>query len=83
MIPTDEESNFSTFRDCLSEPVIRKLAIQPPKATKRRGAKNRKNAIKPVHPKDEQDDTRQSNDAEELGEFIEVHKHPPPRPALN
>ncbi|KAF4305892.1 hypothetical protein GTA08_BOTSDO06741 [Botryosphaeria dothidea] len=71
MIPAEEEPNFSTFRDCLSEPVIRKLAVQPPKATKRRAAKERKNAIKPVYPKVIQDDERQSNDAEELGEFIE------------
>lgn len=72
MIPAEEEPNFSTFRDCLSEPVIRKFAIQPPKATKRRAAKGRKNEIKPVYPKVIQDDERQSNDAEELGEFIEV-----------
>ncbi|EKG10742.1 hypothetical protein MPH_12125 [Macrophomina phaseolina MS6] len=71
MIPTDEASNFSTFRDCLSDPVIRKLAIHPPKAPKRRVAKGRKAAIKPVYPKEVQDDARQSNDAEELGEFVE------------
>ncbi|OJD34759.1 uncharacterized protein BKCO1_21000105 [Diplodia corticola] len=71
MIPADEESNFSTFRDCLSEPVIRKLAIKPPEASKRRAARGRKSTIKPVYPKEEQDDARQSNDAEELGEFID------------
>ncbi|KAL1638255.1 hypothetical protein SLS56_000063 [Neofusicoccum ribis] len=71
MISAEEESNFSTFRDCLSEPVIRKLAIQPPKPSKRRAAKGRKNAIKPAYPQEAQDDARRSNDAEELGEFVD------------
>lgn len=76
MIPVEEESNFSTFRDCLSEPVIRKLAIQPPKPSKRRAAKGRKNAIKPVYPQEAQADARQTNDAEDLAEFIDVCKPP-------
>ncbi|KAF2144512.1 uncharacterized protein K452DRAFT_356687 [Aplosporella prunicola CBS 121167] len=70
MMLLEEEFNFSTFRDCLSEPVIRRLAIQPQKP-KRRVAKGRKTAIKPVQPKEVPDDVRAGNDAEELGEFIE------------
>ncbi|KAF2087197.1 hypothetical protein K490DRAFT_42910 [Saccharata proteae CBS 121410] len=64
-IPEDELSNFSTFRDCLSEPVIQSLATAP-KPTRRR-KQGRKNAIKPVEPVE----APAGNDAEELGEFID------------
>lgn len=62
-----EESNFQLFRDCLSTPLIEKSSSTPTK--KARKARNgRKNAIKPVM------QTEEPNDAEELGEFIDVSK---------
>ena len=86
-ISADEQSNYETFRDCLSEPVLRALAapIEKPKARKKRHAKKSS--------KEKNEDTRkrkdgiatktttstandEPSDAEDLGEFIEVH-YPP------
>lgn len=66
MIMNDsEESNFQLFRDCLSTPLIEKSTATPAKKPRKARA-GRKNAIKPVIQAEE------PNDAEELGEFIDV-----------
>ena len=68
MIPSDEESNFELFRDCLSTVVIERLAPATTKPKKR--VKGRKNEIKPVI----QATNGQNGeaDAAELSEFTEV-----------
>jgi hypothetical protein len=84
-IPPDEQSNYETFRDCLSEPVLKALAAptEKPKPKKKRHAKkgSKNNVVKPetvviseVH---NSADTHAS-DASDLGEFIEVRQHPNP-----
>lgn len=67
MIEDAELSNFETFRDCLSTPLISLAAVQPKKLSKKRKGTGRKNAIKPV-----QIGSEPENDAEELAEFIDV-----------
>lgn len=69
MIPDDEISNFEAFRECVSNVLIQKLAIQPAKPKKR--IKGRKNEIKPVE-RVEAENGDITNDAEELGDFIAV-----------
>ncbi|KAK3059451.1 hypothetical protein LTS18_010845 [Coniosporium uncinatum] len=84
-MPTDddraherEKSNFQTFRECLSDATIRKLAIQPtkPKKSNKKNKLGRKNAIKPVvtqpksqHGEEGEQDT--NNDAEDLADFTD------------
>lgn len=67
------ESNFQLFREILSDPIVQKCTSSSTKhKTKVRKARaGRKTAIKPVTPQlnAEEEDT---NDAEELGEFIDV-----------
>ena len=83
-IPAEEQSNYETFRDCLSEPVLKALAapIEKSKPKKKRhakrGSKGRESDIAQqetalaIKPSPE----AQQADAEDLGEFIEVR--PPP-----
>ncbi|KAH8830305.1 hypothetical protein DL96DRAFT_1592375 [Flagelloscypha sp. PMI_526] len=63
------ENNLSVFRDCLSEPVIRKLAIRPPRVSKRK-LKAKSNSPTPSLEDTpvSQDETIDAND---LSEFIE------------
>ena len=68
MISEDETPNYETFRDCVSELVLSKLSKSA--TTKKKRVKGRKNEIKPVIRPVEEDETE---DAEELGEFIEVN----------
>lgn len=68
MIPPEEESNFETFRDCLSTVLIERLAPATAKTKKR--VKGRKNEIKPVVRDAEGKDGEA--DAAELSEFTEV-----------
>ncbi len=63
------ESNYDTFRDCLSGLVIHRLAT-PRKPQKRRDTKGRKKAIGYVEAPRDRSPT--DNDAEELAKFIEV-----------
>lgn len=62
-----ERSNFQLFRDCLSTPLIEKSTEQPPKTKRARNKSGRKTAVKPVAVH-----KAESNDADELAEFIEV-----------
>jgi hypothetical protein len=80
-IPTEEQSNYETFRDCLSEPVIKALAapIEKPKPKKKRHAKKGSKSAKSEIVKQETvptnvngNDEAEGTDAEDLGEFIEV-----------
>jgi hypothetical protein len=84
-IPAEEQSNYETFRDCLSEPVLKALAapIEKPKARQKRHAKrsskgvNTFNAVVKTGPKTNISTTTtgpQASDAEDLGEFIEVQQ---------
>ncbi|KAI4634615.1 hypothetical protein J4E83_001934 [Alternaria metachromatica] len=75
-IPAEEQSNFETFRDCLSEPVLKALAapIEKPKSKKKRHAKKGSRSGKNEIVKQEVVPTvveAQETDAEDLGEFIE------------
>ena len=85
-IPAEEQSNYETFRDCMSEPIMKALAapMEKPKPKKKRHAKKgsksgRKDAVVVT-----QDTAADANahantgtDAEDLGEFIEVQNtHP-------
>lgn len=86
VIPADEQSNYETFRDCLSEPILKLLAAPDEKAKpkKKRHAKKiskEKNGTiqesRMVSMTSNQNDDAQTSDAEDLGDFIEVH-HPHP-----
>lgn len=68
MIPPEEESNFETFRDCLSTVLIERLA--PATAKPKKKVKGRKTEIKPVVRDDE--GKGDEADAAELSEFTEV-----------
>jgi hypothetical protein len=83
-IPADEQSNYETFRDCLSEPILKSLAAPLEKAKSRKKRYVKKNSK-------EKNDTNekeakitvshrdvQTSDAEDLGDFIEVHHPNPP-----
>ncbi|KAI4665042.1 uncharacterized protein J4E79_003341 [Alternaria viburni] len=75
-IPAEEQSNFETFSDCLSEPVLKALAapIEKPKSKKKRHAKKGSKSGKNEIVKQEVVPTvveAQETDAEDLGEFIE------------
>jgi hypothetical protein len=82
-IPADEQSNYDTFRDCLSEPVLKLLAaptekLKPKKKRHAKKSSKEKNGIV-VKSKGEtktnntvSNGDSQSSDAEDLGEFIEV-----------
>ena len=80
-IPAEEQSNYETFRDCLSEPVLKALAapVEKPKPKKKRHAKkgSRSGRSEVVKQESTQTDVNKSEeaggtDAEDLGEFIEV-----------
>lgn len=69
-----EEQNFNLFRDILSDPIVQKCSTTSSSKTKskvRKARAGRKTAIKPVI-KDVDPDEQNQNDAEELGEFIDV-----------
>jgi hypothetical protein len=75
MIPEDEQTNYETFRDCLSNAIIQRLASEPPKRERRR-AKGRKHGKSKEISTDsgmKTSDGFEGNDAEELGDFIDVH----------
>jgi hypothetical protein len=67
------ESNFQLFREILSDPIVQKCTSSSTKhKTKVRKARaGRKTAIKPVTPQLSQEEENK-NDAEDLGEFIDV-----------
>ena len=73
VIPEKEQSNYETFRECLFEPVLRTLAVTPEKPKRRRRGGKRTGSVK-----EGQDGQgvgqEESNDAEDLGEFIDVWK---------
>jgi len=69
---TVKEDNYAIFRDCVADVVIERLAPQPTAAKKKRVTKARKNQIKPVERTVEEVEDHRVNDAEELGDFIEV-----------
>lgn len=79
-IPADELSNYETFRDCLSESVLKALAMpaEKPKPRKRRHAKKDSKAKIGLSVKSMEEPEVTSSadahaaDAEDLGDFIEV-----------
>jgi hypothetical protein len=74
-IPVQEQANYETFRDCLSEPVLKALAapIEKPKPKKKRHAKkgSKNSLVKHVTEVNDSADTH-TTDASDLGEFIDV-----------
>ncbi|KAL1800154.1 hypothetical protein ACET3X_000496 [Alternaria dauci] len=77
-IPAEEQSNYETFRDCMSEPIIKALAapIEKPKPKKKRHAKKGSKSGKSEVVRQESTATNiggsdEGTDAEDLGEFIE------------
>lgn len=75
-IAPDEQTNYETFRDCLGDPVLRSLAapIERPKKKKKSARKSLKISVE-VDNDAQKESTRQvetTNDAEDLGEFIDV-----------
>ncbi|OAL46181.1 hypothetical protein IQ07DRAFT_660957 [Pyrenochaeta sp. DS3sAY3a] len=83
-IPAEEQANYETFRECLSEPILRALAAPVQKTTPRkkrharRASKSGKAGEKSgagdpgaSSEKDAQDDAHQTSDAEALGDFID------------
>ncbi len=80
-IPAEEQSNYETFRECLSEPLLRALSepAEKPKAKKKRhmrkASKSGKQNVDDNISKEtttEAVDTQTSTAAEDLGEFIDV-----------
>jgi hypothetical protein len=69
MIPESEQTNYETLRDCVSNAIISKLSIEPKKA-RRRARASKSKAVS----KTEQEESTEfgGNDAEELGDFIDV-----------
>ncbi|KAF2175600.1 hypothetical protein K469DRAFT_646988 [Zopfia rhizophila CBS 207.26] len=77
-IPAEEQSNYETFRECLSEPVLKALAAPVEKPKKKRAHRKRKSkdGVKLKgsvnYKKDEKAmEEEGANDAEDLGEFID------------
>jgi hypothetical protein len=109
-IPRNEQSNYEIFRECVSVPVLKALALpaeKPKKTAKKRkearvhGKKNSvsghvggvegstdgelggKNIIAEKKPKEhEGNQFGEGNDAEDLGDFIEVYFIDSPFPSL-
>ena len=78
-IPSEEQSNYETFRECMSEPVLRALAtpIEKSKSRKKRHArKGSKSGKASLEPKVDRYanalEESQASDAEDLGDFIDV-----------
>ncbi|OCK86163.1 hypothetical protein K432DRAFT_438711 [Lepidopterella palustris CBS 459.81] len=74
LIPAEEQSNYETFRECLSEPVLRILATAPEKPPRRRrGGKKKKCPVKgdAVRIGEEMEQEEDINVAEDLGEFVD------------
>jgi hypothetical protein len=82
VIPAEEQSNYETFRDYMSEPVVKALALpeQKEKNKKKRIAKKRAKykpvgmfaPIKPQIEAPSTGDAPSATDAEDLGEFIDA-----------
>ncbi|KAF2429619.1 hypothetical protein EJ08DRAFT_698116 [Tothia fuscella] len=64
-----EQQNYEVFRDCLSNALIDKLSVEPKKERKRAKSK-RKSKELGAHEATENSGL-ESNDAEELGEFVD------------
>ena len=84
-IPAEEQSNYETFRDCMSEPIMKALALPAEKGktkTKRTAKKRAKykpvGMFAPAKPQTEApaNSTPSGTDAEDLGEFIDVRPQP-------
>jgi hypothetical protein len=84
-IPAEEQSNYETFRDCMSEPIMKALALPAEKEktkTKRTAKKRAKykpvGMFAPARPQTEAPatSTPSGTDAEDLGEFIDVRQQP-------
>lgn len=70
-----EKTNYETFRDCLSEPVLRTLAAPIGKAKKKKKSRRGKLTAGKVEKVTMQPDGTDENDntaAEDLGEFIDA-----------
>jgi hypothetical protein len=84
VIPAEEQSNYETFRDCLSEPVLRALAAPVEKPIRKRRKKDSKKGLKNGNVNRGVEQSRgnssggasQTDDAEDLGEFIDVSTLP-------
>jgi len=84
-IPENEQSNYEIFRECVSVPVLKALALpaeKPKKTAKKRkearvhGKKNSGGKKIMVEKETEEHEGGlfgEGNDAEDLGDFIEVH----------
>lgn len=83
-IPAEEQSNYETFRDCMSEPIMKALALPAEKEKPKRKRTAKKSAkykpvgmFTPAKPQVEALSTISTNapsgtDAEDLGEFVDV-----------
>jgi len=76
LITPEEQANYETFRECLSDPVLKSLAapVEKPKKKKkseRKSMKNNGDAGKRMRGESTRVDEA-PNDAEELSEFIDV-----------
>ncbi|KAF2641264.1 hypothetical protein P280DRAFT_506863 [Massarina eburnea CBS 473.64] len=80
-IPDDEKSNYETFRDCLSEPVLRDLAAPVENKGKKKKSRTRKSLKGYVDKVTENERVKVeaeddlSSAAEDLGEFIDYLTH--------
>jgi hypothetical protein len=82
VIPEDERSNYETFRDCLSEPVLKALAMptEKPKSKRKRHAKKTSKQKNGTYAKVEVETpttaSTNTSDAEDLADFIDVRPSP-------
>ncbi|KAF2263508.1 hypothetical protein CC78DRAFT_553995 [Lojkania enalia] len=77
-IPTEQRPNYSTFRECLSDTILRNLCTPVEKTKKRKRAHRKKKSKEVVMETASSEESVKSilseetgNDAEELGEFID------------
>jgi hypothetical protein len=71
-IPDEEQSNYETFRECLSEPVLRTLAAPVEKVKRKKERKRRRSGGKRVEEVRVERIEEDGTTAEDLGEFIDV-----------
>ncbi|KAF2730443.1 hypothetical protein EJ04DRAFT_555402 [Polyplosphaeria fusca] len=68
-VPPDEQSNYETFRECMSEPILKALAqpVEKPKSRKR----NRKTRSNIASQDPDSTTLNEANDPEDLADFID------------
>lgn len=70
MVTEDEKYNFALFRECLSGPIVERLAVKPLRA-KKKSVKGR--GLLDILEAPERKQEENDNDVEDLADFIDVN----------